>query len=100
MKNYNVLESQNIIDTSIMLYGNVENAFKLAIDNNITLNNGIQYNDVLIYDETNTDSFIIKKTIKEKGLVFTTGALSGEAEFVDNPDFTDIFDNSFDDTFE
>jgi hypothetical protein len=50
MKNYTIIEGQTILDIALQLYGSVDYAVKLVVDNGLDINQDLVGNDIIQYD--------------------------------------------------
>ncbi len=72
MTTYLALENQSVYDLALQLYGDVDGAVKLCVDNNLALDADVEAGTPIVYDETLVYDRDTLSEIARTGLLFTT----------------------------
>lgn len=61
MAEFLIAKKQNLLDVCLQVYGTTQQLFKLAKDNNISIDDDVEIGDILIFDETIGDQRVLTR---------------------------------------
>lgn len=90
MRRITVLHNQSLFDVCIMLYGNLDPVFELALANNLSITTILEAGTVLNVPESQFENKEILNYFKIKGIVPATALTSFDTEIIENNDECDL----------